>query len=151
MQTDKMMKAILLLTFTVLVSSSPVQPGNTAPLKQSYRRTLLKELIDELDKVLNFSKDTQGNVPNVFLTELKACEHKSFCQYEEELIKEVSGVSGAEYDPFRTDKLLMRNLHMFNEHHVKTCKRAEGPVKIHLQAFLKDLLHCAKREFTTSK
>lgn len=46
-----MMKTILLLAFAVLVSSSPVKHTD---------KTLLGELIDELDKaVKNFSKETE--------------------------------------------------------------------------------------------
>uniref|UniRef100_A0A672RCF0 Interleukin 13 n=1 Tax=Sinocyclocheilus grahami TaxID=75366 RepID=A0A672RCF0_SINGR len=138
------MKTILLLIFTVLVSSAPVEHND---------KNLLGEIIDELDKAVKmFSKENKGN--EIFLTKLQmdGCKREVFCQAEQELKKKVSGLSGAKFDHFRIDKKLMRNLNKYNERHVKTCKPAdEGQDEILLHAFLNKLLTCVKSAYSQVK
>ncbi|XP_042620402.1 uncharacterized protein LOC122146204 [Cyprinus carpio] len=108
-------------------------------------KILLGELIDELNReVKSFSNDTKEN--EIFLTELpmNGCRGVFFCQAEHELKKEVSGLSDAKFDNFRIDKKLMRNLNMYNKHHVKTCKPADEDQEILLLDSLEKLLTCAK-------
>uniref|UniRef100_A0A671KY21 Interleukin 13 n=1 Tax=Sinocyclocheilus anshuiensis TaxID=1608454 RepID=A0A671KY21_9TELE len=123
------MKTILLLVFAVLVSSAPAEHND---------KNLLGEIIDELDKAVNiFSKENKREV---------------FCQAEQELIKKVSGLSGAKFDHLRIDKKLMRTLNMYNKRHVKTCKPAdEDQDEILLHAFLKNLLTCVKSAYSHVK
>ncbi|XP_016374051.1 uncharacterized protein LOC107713130 [Sinocyclocheilus rhinocerous] len=135
------MKTILLLVFAVLVSSAPAEHND---------KNLLGEIIDELDKAVKmFSKENKRN--DIFLTKLQmdGCKGEVFCQAEHELIKKVSGLSGAKFDHFRIDKKLMRNLNKYNERHVKTCKPAdEDQDEILLHAFLKNLLTCVKSAYS---
>nr|BAR73346.1 interleukin 4/13A precursor [Carassius langsdorfii] len=130
------MKTILLLTFTVLVSSVPMENSD---------KKILGELIEELDiEVKRLLEDNKRN--ETFVTELQMhnCKGVFFCLAEQELIKEVSGLSGAEFDRFRTDKKLMRNLHKYNQRHVETCKPALKDQEMTLLDFLKNLLTCAR-------
>ncbi|XP_016307033.1 uncharacterized protein LOC107661779 [Sinocyclocheilus anshuiensis] len=135
------MKTILLLVFAVLVSSAPAEHND---------KNLLGEIIDELDKAVNiFSKENKGN--EIFLKKLQmvGCKREVFCQAEQELIKKVSGLSGAKFDHLRIDKKLMRTLNMYNKRHVKTCKPAdEDQDEILLHAFLKNLLTCVKSAYS---
>uniref|UniRef100_A0A673LZK6 Interleukin 13 n=1 Tax=Sinocyclocheilus rhinocerous TaxID=307959 RepID=A0A673LZK6_9TELE len=131
------MKTILLLVFAVLVSSAPAEHND---------KNLLGEIIDELDKAVKIN--------DIFLTKLQmdGCKGEVFCQAEHELIKKVSGLSGAKFDHFRIDKKLMRNLNKYNERHVKTCKPAdEDQDEILLHAFLKNLLTCVKSAYSQVK
>uniref|UniRef100_A0A8C1PE50 Interleukin 13 n=1 Tax=Cyprinus carpio TaxID=7962 RepID=A0A8C1PE50_CYPCA len=106
---------ILLINFTCYFSEEKIlQKGAIS------NKTFPGELDDELDK-------------GVF-----------FCQAEHELKKEVSGLSDAKFDNFRIDKKLMRNLNMYNKHHVKTCKPADEDQEILLLDSLEKLLTCAK-------
>uniref|UniRef100_A0A673M3J2 Interleukin 13 n=1 Tax=Sinocyclocheilus rhinocerous TaxID=307959 RepID=A0A673M3J2_9TELE len=78
-------------------------------------------------------------------------QREVLCQAEHELIK-ISWLSGAKYELFRFDKKLMRNLNMYNERHVKTCKPADedqDPILLH--AFLKNLLTCVKSAYSQVK
>uniref|UniRef100_A0A671KSH3 Interleukin 13 n=1 Tax=Sinocyclocheilus anshuiensis TaxID=1608454 RepID=A0A671KSH3_9TELE len=136
------MKTILLLVFAVLVSSAPAEHND---------KNLLGEIIDELDKAVNiFSKENKGN--EIFLKKLQMVGCKVFCQAEQELIKKVSGLSGAKFDHLRIDKKLMRTLNMYNKRHVKTCKPAdEDQDEILLHAFLKNLLTCVKSAYSHVK
>ncbi|XP_059382795.1 interleukin-13 [Carassius carassius] len=130
------MKTILLLAFTVMVSSVPLENSD---------KKLLGELIDELEReVKRFSKDNEGN--EIYLTELRmnGCKSEFFCQAEQELLKEVSGRSGAKFEHFRTDKTLMKNLHKYNQCYGKTCKPAHEDQEIRLGEFLKNLLTCVQ-------
>lgn len=116
-------------------------------------KTLLGELVFELGEAeKKFSEETEGKP--IFLTEVKmnGCKREVFCQAEQVLIKKVSGRSGAKFDRFRTDKKLMRNLNMYNQHHVKTCELAdEGQDEILLHAFLKKFLNCVKSAYSQAK
>uniref|UniRef100_A0A8C2HNE5 Interleukin 13 n=1 Tax=Cyprinus carpio TaxID=7962 RepID=A0A8C2HNE5_CYPCA len=135
------MKTILLLAFAVLVSSTPVENND---------KKLLGELIDELFReVKRFSNNTK----EIFLAELKmnGCKGEFFCQAEHELKEKVSGLSGAKFEHFRTDKKLMRNLKEYNKHHMKTCKPADKDQEILLLVFLEKLLTCAKRVYSQPK
>nr|BAM09149.1 interleukin 4/13A [Cyprinus carpio] len=135
------MKTILLLAFAVLVSSTPVENDD---------KILLGELIDELNReVKRFSND----ITEIFLAELEmnGCKGEFFCQAEHELKEKVSGLSGAKFEHFRTDKKLMRNLNGYNKRHVKTCKPADKDQEILLHVFLRNLLTCAKRVYSQPK
>uniref|UniRef100_A0A8C1S7M3 Interleukin 13 n=1 Tax=Cyprinus carpio TaxID=7962 RepID=A0A8C1S7M3_CYPCA len=122
------MKTILLLAFAVLVSSTPVENSD---------KILLGELIDELVReVKSFLKQDKGEF---------------FCQAEHELKEKVSGLSGAKFEHFRTDKKLMRNLNEYNKRHVKTCEPADKDQEILLHEFLEKLLTCAQRAYSQPK
>uniref|UniRef100_A0A8C2DNZ4 Interleukin 13 n=1 Tax=Cyprinus carpio TaxID=7962 RepID=A0A8C2DNZ4_CYPCA len=134
------MKTILLLAVAVCVSSTPV----TTSVKPLPDKTLLGELVEELiAEKLIFLKDLQMN----------GLDHKVlFCQVEQELKTKVSGLFGARFDHFRTDKKLMRNLNMYNKHHVKTCKLTdEKQDKIPLHDFLKNLLASVRIAYSQLK
>uniref|UniRef100_A0A8C2FGC1 Interleukin 13 n=1 Tax=Cyprinus carpio TaxID=7962 RepID=A0A8C2FGC1_CYPCA len=127
------MKTILLLAFAVLVSSTPVENND---------KKLLGELIDELFReVKRFSNNTK----------VRLNKGEFFCQAEHELKEKVSGLSGAKFEHFRTDKKLMRNLKEYNKHHMKTCKPADKDQEILLLVFLEKLLTCAKRVYSQPK
>uniref|UniRef100_A0A671RZR1 Interleukin 13 n=1 Tax=Sinocyclocheilus anshuiensis TaxID=1608454 RepID=A0A671RZR1_9TELE len=150
-----MMKTILLLAFTVFVSCAPAANTDKTPVRHT-NKTLLGELVDELNMAMkDFPKETEEK--QVFLKDLQmnVMGHKEhevfFCQAEQELKTKVSGLSGAEFDHFRFDKKLMRNLNMYNKHH-KTCKPADEDLdKIPLRAFLKNLLTSVKSAFSQVK
>ncbi|NP_001186834.1 interleukin-13 precursor [Danio rerio] len=146
-----MMKTLLLLACTVFVS------GFTLKGTDAMHKTVLKELVTELEAVLvNPPKETKAK-EEIFLVDLGKkgsglkCEHDYFCQAEEEMVKKVSGLSGVKFDPFRTDKKLMRNLNTYNHQDEKNCKKEirshaadEDLEEITLDVFLKDLLKCVK-------
>uniref|UniRef100_A0A8C1S7W4 Interleukin 13 n=1 Tax=Cyprinus carpio TaxID=7962 RepID=A0A8C1S7W4_CYPCA len=135
------MKTILLLAFAVLVSSTPVENSD---------KILLGELIDELVReVKSFLKQDK----EIFLAELQmnGCKGEFFCQAEHELKEKVSGLSGAKFEHFRTDKKLMRNLNEYNKRHVKTCEPADKDQEILLHEFLEKLLTCAQRAYSQPK
>uniref|UniRef100_A0A673HLW6 Interleukin 13 n=1 Tax=Sinocyclocheilus rhinocerous TaxID=307959 RepID=A0A673HLW6_9TELE len=149
------MKTILLLAFTVFVSCAPAANSDKTPVRHT-DKTLLGELVDELITAMkDFPKETEEK--QIFLKDLQMniMGHKHevfFCQAEQELKTKVSGLSGAKFDHFRFDKKLMRNLNMYNKHHVKTCKPAdEDQVQIPLCAFLKNLLTSVKSAFSQVK
>nr|ANS14271.1 interleukin 4 [Ctenopharyngodon idella] len=127
------MKTILLLAFAVFVSGAHL------------KNNLLGEIFDEL----NATPKTLLEGKDIYLRELKteSCEHEFFCQAEQEL-KEVSRQT--EFDHFRTDKKLMRNLHTYNKRSGKTCKpvEAEAEVKIPLRKFLEILKKCVKKTYS---
>lgn len=130
------MKTILLLAFAVLVSSIPLEKSD---------KKLLGELIDELNsEVKRLSEENETNETYVTDLQMHNCKGGFFCLAEQEMLKEVSGRSGAEFDHFRTDKKLMRNLHKYNQHHVETCKPALKDEEMTLLDFLKNLLTCAR-------
>ncbi|KAK9955838.1 hypothetical protein ABG768_015688 [Culter alburnus] len=140
-----MMKTILLLAFAVFVSSASLKNDD---------KTILGELIDELNATMKTLPEKHKG-KEIFLKELKpekeSCEHDFFCHAEQELKTEVSVLS--KYDDFRTDKKLMRNLHMYNSHHGgSTCKPAdENQEQISLPQFLKNLMKCVKKEYSKPK
>ncbi|RXN26701.1 interleukin 4 13A [Labeo rohita] len=111
-----MLKTVLLLTFAVFVSSATMHTP-----AQHIHKTLLGELIDELNIAMKDFPKEKGVKP-IFLRDLDVkCNSQEerevfFCQAEQELIKEVSGLSAAKFDHFRTDKKLMRNLNKYNNH-----------------------------------
>uniref|UniRef100_A0A8C2Q066 Interleukin 13 n=1 Tax=Cyprinus carpio TaxID=7962 RepID=A0A8C2Q066_CYPCA len=74
-----------------------------------------------------------------------------FCQAEHELKEKVSGLSGAKFEHFRTDKKLMRNLKEYNKHHMKTCKPADKDKEILLLDFLEKLLSCVRSAYRQPK
>ncbi|XP_048023332.1 interleukin-13 [Megalobrama amblycephala] len=140
-----MMKTILLLAFAVFVSSASLKVND---------KTILGELIDELNATMTtLPKEHKGK--EIFLRELvpekESCVHDFFCQAEQELKTKVSVLS--KYDDFRTDKKLMRNLHMYNNHHEgTTCKPVdEDQDEISLHKFLENLMKCVKKEYSKPK
>ncbi|KAK9955836.1 hypothetical protein ABG768_015686 [Culter alburnus] len=140
-----MMKTILLLTFTVFVSSASLKNDD---------KTILGELIDELNATMKrLPEEHKGK--EIYLKELKpekeSCKHDFFCHAEQELKTEVSVQS--KYEDFRTDKKLMRNLNMYNKHHGgSTCRPAdEDQEQISLRQFLCNLMICVKKEYNKPK
>ncbi|XP_073680045.1 interleukin-13 [Garra rufa] len=148
-----MVKTVLLLTFAVFVSSAPTESSD----KKHSDKNSLGELIDELKMAMkDVPKDAEVSFNLNDNLQMNCISQKErevfFCQAEQELSKEVSGMSGVQFDHFRTDKKLMRNLNMYNKHHVKTCKpAAEGQDEIPLHDFLKNLLTCVKIAFSQAK
>ncbi|KAI7795870.1 interleukin 4/13A [Triplophysa rosa] len=131
-----MTKTMILLVFAaVCVSAAP--PDDTDKI-------LLMGLFDALN-------DTIKDLPNenIFLGDLKvkrhlSCTNEFFCQAQAELKDKVSGLSGPMFEPFRTDKKIIRNLNSFNKRHEKTCKPADN-VEILLYEFLEDLIKCVQK------
>ncbi|KAK2873086.1 hypothetical protein Q8A67_022983 [Cirrhinus molitorella] len=107
---------------------------------------ILGELLDELTMAMrDFRKNFEEK--QIFLTELQmdGCKHEFFCQAEQEMIKKVSGLPGARFDHFRTDKKLMFYLNMYNKCHVKACKPVDDTHdQIPLNDFLKNLWTCVR-------
>ncbi|KAI7795857.1 interleukin 4/13A [Triplophysa rosa] len=138
-----MMKIMMLLVFAaVCVSAAPAAVTDIQMLMSAY---------DALNNTLK-------NLPEeeFFLNDLKvkghrACTNEFFCQTETELRLFISGLSGAKFEPFRTDKELIRNLNAFNSrHHKKTCPPADSD-KIPLCDFLEDLRKCLQMKIRNTK
>ncbi|XP_077053405.1 interleukin-13 [Siphateles boraxobius] len=139
------MKTILLLAFAVFVSGAPAKQEKTS-VKEG--KTLLRELLHKLDAAMkNLPVEPEGE--KIFLYDLNTdapCSEDVFCKAEQEL-KKISGLT--KYDDFRTDKTLMRNLHMYNVQNGTTCKHVdEGSVQIILHDFLKNLKKCVQSAFS---
>ncbi|XDV39283.1 hypothetical protein PO909_008543 [Leuciscus waleckii] len=140
-----MMKTILLLAFAVFVSGASVKVEKTSVKEE---KNLLRELVHKLDAAMkNLPEEPEGK--QIFLEDLKMdvlCSKHKFCQAEQEL-KKVSGLTN--YDDFRTDKTLMRNLHMYNNG--TTCNDkpvVKGQDQIDLHRFLEKLKKCVQSEFS---
>uniref|UniRef100_A0A671KV65 Interleukin 13 n=1 Tax=Sinocyclocheilus anshuiensis TaxID=1608454 RepID=A0A671KV65_9TELE len=114
-------------------------------------KTLPEELDDELNKaVKHVPKEAEDSSPVLRVISIPL-QREVFCQAEQELLKKVSGLSGAKFDHLRFGKKLMRTLNMYNERH-KTCKPADedqDPILLH--AFLKNLLTCVKSAYSHVK
>ncbi|XP_050949589.1 interleukin-13 [Labeo rohita] len=146
-----MLKTVLLLTFAVFASSATLESS----LKTHNDKRLLGELVDELEKAVksfpNVAKEDTIYLRNLEKKNCRDHKHEFFCQAEQELKNKVSGLSGAKFEHFRTDKRLMRNLEVYNKHHGKTCKSAEDDDEIPLHEFLPKILTCVKSTYSQAK
>ncbi|KAA0720430.1 hypothetical protein E1301_Tti015878 [Triplophysa tibetana] len=137
-----MMKTMMLLAIAaVCISAAPAGVTN---------RHVLMSIYDALN-------DTMKHLPEkVFLHNLRveghlACTSEFFCQTLKEL-GTLSGLSGPKYEPFRTDKELIRNLNVFNSrHHNTTCPVADNSNSIELYGFLTDLKKCLQMKIRNKK
>ncbi|XP_056095109.1 interleukin-13 [Rhinichthys klamathensis goyatoka] len=140
-----MMKTILLLAVAVVVSGAPAKEEKTSVKEE---KTLLGELLRNLGAAIkNLPVEHKGK--EIFLEDLKmdvTCSEDVFCKAEREL-KKVSGLN--KYDDFRTDKTLMRDLHMYNNGTTCDDKPADkDSVQVILHDFLKSLRKCAQSAYS---
>ncbi|CAM4671860.1 unnamed protein product [Leuciscus chuanchicus] len=143
-----MMKTILLLAFAVFVSGAPMKEEKTSV---NDGKILLSELVNKLGAAMK-NLPSEPKEKDIFLEDLTTdgtCSEDVFCKAERELTLKVSGLT--EYEDFRTDKKLMRDLHMYNVHNGTTCNDkpvVKDQAQIDLHRFLKKLKKCVQSEFS---
>ncbi|XP_051534331.1 interleukin-13 [Myxocyprinus asiaticus] len=128
-----MMKTLLLACAAVCAFAAP-------------SKTDEKRLLEELSVEINSTLKDLNHKDDIFVTDLKVknqqCKDDFFCQFEQVLKEEVSGLSGVIFEHFRTNKKLMRNLDKFNRYHEKTCKPVH--IKKHEEILLRDFMNVLK-------